>query len=51
MKAEKQNKVGRPKKLPTFKPSLRCRVDKWKELQLKYPGKLNAMFNQWLETL
>lgn len=43
--------VGRPKQQPTFKPSLRCRVDKWKEVQKKYPCKVNSMFNAWLETL
>lgn len=47
----KEETRGAPKKDPTFKPSLRCRVDKWKEAQLKYPKKINRMFNDWLESI
>lgn len=51
MQPESKKKVGAPKKAPTFKPSLRCEVELWKELQAKCPGKLNRMFNEWLKSL
>lgn len=46
-----KKKAGAPKKAPTFKPSLRCEVELWKELQSRYPGQLNKMFNNWLKSL
>jgi len=51
MEEKTKRPVGAPKKAPTFKPSLRCRVDTWRTLQSKYPKQLNAMFNAWLESL
>lgn len=48
---ELKRKAGQPKKEPTFKPSLRCRIDKWKLLQEKYPGKVNKIFNEWIDSM
>lgn len=49
-------KRGAPKKqeqdkIKSVTPGLRVEVNKWRALTLKYPGKLNRMFNDWLNTL
>ena len=41
--------VGRPKKLPTCKPSLRIDAKLWKEFLSKYPKQSNRMFKEWVE--
>lgn len=44
-------KQGRPKSDKTITPGLRIDADKWKSVSAKHKGKINKMFNDWIDTL
>lgn len=44
-------KRGRPKTTNTITPGLRVDADKWKAVSTKHKGRINKMFNDWIDTL
>lgn len=46
-----KTKRGRPASDKTIPPGLRIKEEKWKAVSKKYKGKINKMFNDWIDTL
>lgn len=44
-------KRGRPTSEKTIPPGLRINEEKWRAVSEKYKGKINKMFNEWIDTL
>lgn len=38
-------------KVKSVKPGLRVEAEKWRSITIKYPRKINKMFNDWLDTI
>lgn len=48
---EQIKRAGRPKGEETVTPSLRVGKKEWEQLKAKYPGKVNAMFREFVTTM